>query len=133
MTTLKEIHESVKIINPWIPVLSLSHGAFKDTDCIGYIAGCRSAVQRVQVEMRKQDTTGRGVVQASAICRTVGPRNFANSPRLISPLYNRTLLTILRSVKTAYYIHKSIIIGKLAFVTYSVPEAKIWKVWSLSI
>ncbi len=60
MTTLKEIHESVKILNPWIPVLSLSHGAFKDTDCIGYIAGCRSAVQRVQVEMSKQDTTGRG-------------------------------------------------------------------------
>jgi hypothetical protein len=60
MTTLKEIHESVKILNPWIPVLSLSHGAFKDTNCIGYISGCRSAVQRVQVEMRKQDTKGRG-------------------------------------------------------------------------
>ena len=60
MTALKEIHESVKILNPWIPVLSLSHGTFKDADCIGYIAGCRSAVQRVQVEMSKQDTTGRG-------------------------------------------------------------------------
>ena len=116
MTTLKEIHESVKIINPWIPVLSLSHGAFKDTDCIGYIAGCRSAVQRVQVETRKQDTTGRGVVQASAICRTVGPRNFANSPRLISPLYNRTLLTIVRSVKNCILhtqVHNNLSVPKL--------------------
>ena len=60
MTTLKEIYESMKILKPWIPVLTLSDGAFKDTDCVGYIAGCRSAVQRVQVEMRKQDTTGRG-------------------------------------------------------------------------
>lgn len=59
MTTLKEIHESVKILNPWIPVLSSSHRAFKDTDCIGYIAGCRSAVQRLQVEVRVQDTTGK--------------------------------------------------------------------------
>ena len=75
MTTLKEIHDSAKILNPWIPALSSSHCAFKDTDCIGYSAGCRSEVQRVQVEVRVQDTTGRRLVQASAICRTVGTKN----------------------------------------------------------
>ena len=64
----------MKILKPWIPVLSLSHGAFKDTDCIGYIAGCGSEVRIVQVEMGKQDTTGRAIVQASAICRTVGAK-----------------------------------------------------------
>lgn len=40
--------------------LALSHCAFKDTDCMGYSAGCRFAVERVHVELRGQDTTGIG-------------------------------------------------------------------------
>ncbi len=74
MTKPKKIRESVKILNPWIPILSLSHGAFKDTHCIGYIAGFKSEVRIVQVGMEKQDTTGRVIVQASATCRTVGAK-----------------------------------------------------------
>ena len=101
MTTLKEIHDSAKILNPWIPALSSSHCAFKDTNCIGYSAGCRSEVQRVQVEVKVQDTTGR---EASASFGNMPDgRGQGLLPKVFSqPEYTKRVRFLFQTTKNQY-------------------------------
>jgi len=62
MKTVQNIHDSAKNSYTWIHAFALRHSALKDTDCMGYSAGCRFAIERVHVEVSAQDTTGMGAV-----------------------------------------------------------------------